>query len=128
MMTTIKKVIQNTMVDSEFHIHLGNFLDEFYRATRQKKQNMLVDSPLSHAEEVNREFIAYVAATTHKLANDYNLEVPPWVFEKECYLGGDKPYFAGNVKGDLRLIFLYLSPPEFKHRNLFVDENALQRV
>ena len=85
-MATIKKVIQNTMVDSEFHIHLGNFLDEFYRATRQQKQNMLVDSPLLFAEEVNIEFIAYVAATAHKLANDYNLEVPPWVFEKKCLL------------------------------------------
>ena len=127
-MTTIKNVIENTIADSQFHIHLGNFLDEFYKADEQQQHDMIHDSPLNLTSKVATEHIAYVAATTHKLANDYNLMVPDWVFEKDCYLDGSNPYFAGDVKGNLRLIFLYISPPEFKHRNLFVDENVLQRV
>ena len=39
----------------------------------------------------------------------------------------EKPFFGCNAKGDLRLLFMYKSPAEFKHRNLFVDENVLER-
>ena len=127
-MNNVKEVINETMKDNEFFIHLGDFLDHFYRSKHDARQNMIDESPLSFKTVVSPNYLAFVAATAHKLANDYELNVPDWVFDSDCYLNGDNPYFTGNVKGNLRLLFLYLSPTEFKHRNLFVDENVLKRV
>ena len=127
-MNSAKEVITETIKDNEFFIHLGDFLDHFYRSKHNVRQNMIDESPLSFKTVVSPNYLAFVAATVHKLANDYNLTVPEWVFDSAWYLSGDSPYFTGNVRGNLRLIFLYLSPTEFKHRNLFVDENVLKRV
>jgi len=127
-MNNVKEVINETMKDDEFFIHLGDFLDHFYRSNHDIRQIMIDDSPLSFKTMVSPYYLAFTAATVHKLANDYKLNVPEWVFDTACYLSGDNPYFTGNVKGNLRLLFLYLSPTEFKHRNLFVDENVLKRV
>jgi hypothetical protein len=76
----------------------------------------------------NNELAPFLAATAHKLANDCGQAAPKWTFERRGYLPGMKPYFGCNAKGNLRLLFMYKSPAEFKHRNLFVDENALDRV
>jgi hypothetical protein len=86
---------------------------------------MISDPPLDMSNVVHLPFLASVA---HKLANDYYLAIPSWVFEKRCYLPGDEPFFACHARGDLRLLFMYISPSEFKHRNLFVNENVLLRV
>ncbi|MDR1978025.1 MAG: hypothetical protein LBQ42_04760 [Synergistaceae bacterium] len=104
---------------------LGDFLDEFYKTTPEIQAKMLGEPP----ENMDRqEYVPFLASTAHKLANDHGLDPPRWVFEKRCYLPGRSPYFACNAKSKLRLLFMYKSPAEFKHRNLFVDENALGRV
>jgi hypothetical protein len=109
----------------DFYLLLGDFLDEFYKALPDVKALMLRDEPEEMADFV---LLPFLAATTHKLANDHGLNVPNWTFEQRCYLPGAEPYFACGVKGNLRLLFMYKSPAEFKHRNLFVDENILTRV
>ena len=76
---------------------------------------------------IPKKQLAYLASAVHKLANTYGLNPPEWVFDERCYLR-DKPFFGCNATGNLRLLFMYKSPPEFKHRNLFVDENVLVRV
>ena len=125
------RLLGNTLNGADFYILLGDFLDEFYRAPASEKQKMICDPPLPphlRPEELSgREIHAFAAATAHKLANDFCLEVPPWVFDKKYYLT-DKPFFGCGAKGNLRLLFMYKSPAEFKHRNLFVDENVLSRV
>ena len=120
-------VIEGASQGRDFHLLLGDFLDEFYRSDAFKQQEMINKAPARHEKRVPCEYLAYLAATAHKLANDYQLDVPKWVFDSKYYLH-DRPYFAGNVEGNLRLLFMYFSPPEFKHRNLFVDANALTRV
>jgi hypothetical protein len=109
----------------DFFLHLGNFLDEFYIASSEIKVKMLQKEPenMKHAE-----FVPYLAATSHKLANDYDLDPPSWAFQKRCYLPGNKPYFGGNAIGKLRLFLMFESPTEFKHRNLFVSKNAISRI
>jgi len=87
---------------------------------------MLADAPPAGAA-VPREHAALLAASVHKLANDYGLPVPEWVMDKKFRLT-DEPYFDCNATGNLRLLFMYKSPAEFKYRNLFVDENFLVRV
>jgi len=124
-MDTIYNISKQTNDGADFYLQLGDFLDSFYRAADGEKVMMLADAP----ENMNKpEYLPFLASTAHKLANDYSLPPPPWVFNKRCYLPGAKPFFACNAKGKLRLWFMYKSPSEFKHRNLFVDENVLARV
>jgi hypothetical protein len=108
----------------DFHLCLGDFLDEFYRVGNDVRKTMLDVSP---DFSIPREYLAYLASSVHKLANDYGLRTPDWVFDERCYLR-DKPFFGCGAKGNLRLLFMYKSPAEFKHRNIFVDENVLKRV
>jgi len=126
-MESVRTVLDNAKSGGNFHLLLGNFLDEFYNAPEWIKQCMINEPPSDIGLQCDKEFLAFAAATTHKLANDYKLDVPSWVFEKRYYLY-DFPYFGSNAKGDLRLLFMYKSPAEFKHRNLFVDEHVLSRI
>jgi hypothetical protein len=126
-MFSLKQLIDRTKNGEDFYLLLGDFLDEFYRSSQSDQQVMINDGPLLSESSVAREWLGFAASTAHKLANDYGLVVPTWVFDKRCYLY-DRPYFGGKATGTLRLLFMYTSPTEFKHRNLFVDENVLVRI
>lgn len=124
-MDSINKLSRKANNGSDFYLLLGDFLDEFYHASYEVQAEMLQEAP----EEMSKpELVPFLAATAHKLANDYGLKPPRWTFETRCYLPGSKPHFGCDAKGNLRLLFMYKSPSEFKHRNLFVDENVLSRV
>ncbi len=120
---TINDVFKNIYNGKNFFICFGNFLDEFYRKNDCERTKMIEIEP---EHDILIEQKAYLASTVHKLANDFQINVPEWVFKKEYYL--KEPYFDCNARGKLRLLFMYKSPAEFKHRNVFVDENVLQRV
>ena len=124
-MDSINNISKNTNAGDDFYLLLGDFLDEFYRTQAGIQVKMISESP---EDMEKQEYVPFLASTAHKLANDFGLEPPLWVFEERCYLPGKNPHFACNVKGKLRLFFMYKSPTEFKHRNLFVDENVLVRV
>ena len=123
-MRTIKSISISVNAGIDFYLLLGDFLDEYYAAGQAQEARMVAEPPEGMAQ---REQLPFLAAAAHKLCNDDGLVPPPWVFEDRCYLRG-KPFFACNAAGSLRLLFMYKSPIEFKHRNLFVDENALARV
>ena len=125
-MDSLHAVLKKTSTGDDFYLLLGDFLDEFYRSEQTVRHQMITGRP-DDVIGVKRECLGFAAATAHKLANDYRLEVPGWVFEKRCYLR-DVPFFGCKASGNLRLLFMYKSPAEFKHRNLFVDENVLARV
>ena len=120
----VRFIIENMAQGRDFYLCLGDFLDAFYSADQSERPTMLEAPP---DFSVHPEQLAYLASAVHKLANDYGIAAPPWVFDGRCYLR-DKPFFACDAKGNLRLLFMYKSPPEFKHRNLFVDENVLGRI
>ncbi|MCL2088986.1 MAG: hypothetical protein FWH14_05850 [Oscillospiraceae bacterium] len=126
-MNTICNVLLNTRKGDDFYLLLGDFLDEFYRSNKTARQLMIDDPPCENAMNNTGEHLSFAAATAHKLANDYFLNIPEWVFCKQFYMT-EKPHFGCRAKGSMRLLFMYKSPTEFKHRNLFVDENVLVRV
>ena len=126
-MDTIQNVLLNARNGGDFYLLLGDFLDEFYRSEQSVRERMIEAPPCGGALDAPKEYLSFSAATAHKLANDYALTVPDWVFDKRYYMTGN-PFFACRAKGNLRLLFMYKSPAEFKHRNLFVDENVLSRV
>ena len=124
-MESIKNISATVNEGSNFYLQLGDFLDAFYLADSAEQASMIADAP----EDMGKaEYVPFLAATAHKLAIDFSLTPPEWTFEKRCYLPGTAPFFACNATGNLRLLFMYKSPSEFKHRNLFVDENVLVRV
>ena len=124
-MESIYNISVRANAGDDFYLLLGDFLDAFYAAEPDTRTDMISHSPLDMAKP---EYVPFLAATAHKLALDYGMAVPRWVFDTRCYLPGMSPYFACNARGNLRLLFMYKSPSEFKHRNLFVDENVLARV
>ena len=124
-METIYNISVKTNFGADFYLLLGDFLDSFYTAFDKDRNIMLSVAPNDMEKP---EYVPFLASVAHKLADDFNIIPPDWVFDKRCYLPGNKPHFACNAKGNLRLWFMYKSPPEFKHRNLFVDENVLLRV
>jgi hypothetical protein len=124
-MNSIKRIAYETNAGGDFYLLLGDFLDEFYKAATESQAEMLREAP---DDMRSPELVPFLAATAHKLADDFTLTLPRWAFERRCYLPGMKPHFGCNAKGNLRLLFMYKSPAEFKHRNLFVDENVLMRV
>ncbi len=124
-MLTIDCTFKRLAETKSFFICLGDFLDEFYRSNDTDKQLSIENEPRDYHLPTHQR--AFLASAVHKLANDFNLEVPAWVF-KPIYYSKDKPYFDCNAVGNLRKLFLYKSPIEFKHRNVFVDENILKRV
>jgi hypothetical protein len=86
----------------------------------------MLASPPRIPDRIPDTKFSFLASTAHKLANDYHLSVPEWVYDERSYL--PDPYFGSHVKGNLRLVYMYMSPTEFKHRNMFVDPEALTRV
>ena len=125
-MITIDQAINSIGNGKNFWTSFGDFLDEFYRQTAQNRQQMIMQEPLG-GTNVEKADKAMFASAVHKLANDYQLEVPAWVWKQEYYMK-EQPFFDCNAKDNLRLLFMYKSPTEFKHRNLFVDENILVRI
>jgi hypothetical protein len=124
-MESIYNVSLDTNAGGDFYLLLSDFLDAFYRTAQELRSELIREEPM----DMDRpEYVPFLASTAHKLANDYGLEPPRWAFEKRCYLPGTRPHFACGALGSLRLLFMYKSPSEFKHRNLFVDENVLTRV
>ena len=78
----------------------------------------------------NPEYLGpFLAGAAHKLANDFKLELPIWVFDPKFYLPGNKPYFGSRATKKLRTRYLlFETPAEFSHRNIFVSSNCLSRA
>lgn len=133
-MYSIRKMIDDvyryTIGESvfDFYICKGNFLDEFYYLKDLKIRQSMIDEEPKFYKNIDKWIYAYTASMCHKLANDYNLSVPKWVFNRDIYYLKD-PYFGDNVTySKLRLYLMYTSPSEFKHRNVFTSSNTLYRV
>lgn len=111
----------------KFELLFGDFLDYFYDSDRTSEERFVLikDEPVRYDSVQQRDY-AFLAATAHTLALEYKLIVPDWVMKDFYFL--EKPYFALDAKGDLRIVLLLESPPCFRIRNIFVSENVLSRV
>jgi hypothetical protein len=126
---TAKELVDNVNKDDKddkFNLRLNYFLDCFYGAETEIRQKMIDERPNNLKNSLPSHYMPVLASSVHKLANDYSLIIPPWVFEDRCYLT-KSPYFMLNATGDAQIIFMFSSPTEFKHRNIFVPRNFLSR-
>jgi hypothetical protein len=122
---TIRMVSVLVNSGRDFDHSLCEFLDDFYSSTPDVRMTLIAEAPLEMSDPVHLPFLA---ATAHKLANDFDITPPAWVFEDSSYLSGKRPYVTNNAKGGLKLLYYYCSPPEFKHRNIFTSPNVLSRA
>lgn len=122
---TVIDTIKNDRDDMWFAI--GNYLDEFYYSlSKEERQIVLNEEPVWY-DGVGDYEKAFFSAMVNKLAVDYNLQTPAWVYNDE-YFQLEKPHFAMDAKGDLRLVLLVESPKQFRMRNIFTTSNVLSRA
>lgn len=123
----LRQVIAESAKGGNFSLSLRGFLDVFYSCKDDKeKMSVLIKREPKAYKNVPDYQYAMVAAAANKLANDYGLKVPSWIWKNRYYM--KEMYFGGINKGRLRIYNMLYSPAEFKHRGLFVDENILVRV
>jgi len=108
--------------EDEFYL-FGQFLDDFQNE-EQDKYGMIKDEP--QGKEGMERFSCILAATAHKLANDNDLPVPQWVYNKKYVM----PYPVYAFDTDIIEFMNHLekaTPVEFKQRNLMLGDNILSR-
>jgi hypothetical protein len=102
---------------------LANFIDEFNRSDRDKKQKMIEKFPFEGITDI--KYIAYVAAMVEELCFQNKMEIPEWVWDKQFQL--KEPFFVGGLES-LKAFLIAESPLPFRRRNIFVSANVLQRA
>jgi hypothetical protein len=108
-----------------FDLHVGNFLDQFYKSSPKAREALIVQEPEASGR-LDAYMLPFLAGMVHKLCNDYGLSCPVWVRKPKYRL--EEPYFPLNAEGRLRELLLEESPAEFRERNLFPSANCLSRV
>ena len=107
----------------DFVLGLCSFLDEFKRSNN-KEQMIEHPPPSSGIEQVN---LCILAAASHKLANEYEIDVPSWVYEPLYKM--PYPVFAFNTQNkEYQKFLLEDTPYEFSSKNIFHGANAIERV
>jgi len=100
----------------------GQFLDDFYHA--DNKAALIADEPPQN--DISLWFICFLAGAVHRLANDYHLTIPAWVFKKKYIYPGT--YYAFDTKNsDFQKYLAETTPDEYRQRNILVGNNALER-
>jgi hypothetical protein len=107
----------------EFPDHLlGDFIDDFRSAPDIA---LVIDEPM-HVENPDFwEVDAYLAAVAEYLCLETDMDPPNWVNKKEYFLS--RPWFYGGLES-IKAFLLVESPGPFRRRNIFVSENAMDRV
>ena len=103
----------------------GELLDNFYSATTdEEKWELIKEEPIYNKN--HEKFMSMLAGTVEKLARDYDLPIPKWVHKSIYTL--KEIYYAFNTKNpEFQKYLKEVTPEEYKKRNLFIGENALER-
>jgi hypothetical protein len=106
---------------------LGEFLDAFYEAPPNHRQNMIEREPELLGGKIRNGDVtdAYLAAAAEYLAWHFSLLTPDWTQDSRRIM--KEPWFATDIEG-LKTLLAMESPAAFRRRNLFVSQNALSRA
>lgn len=130
MKTLTIKIISQLKTQEDFRLGIGQFLDDFKYTFEEignhsKCQSMIEDEPISN-EMLAKHQYALLAGLVEYLCNRYPVKKPAWIFDDKYYL--KEPYFSGDAKGKMRLVYLIESPTELRARNYFASYNAFSRA
>jgi hypothetical protein len=117
---TLDAVARRSQAGRAFDPLLREFLDEFYVADREQRQDAIASEP----PRLTPVHDAYLAAVAEHLALRFRLDIPDWTENKDRFL--DTPFFAGGLEG-LKALLLVESPLAFRRRQVFVSRDALSR-
>jgi hypothetical protein len=105
---------------------LPEFLDTFYLApTPQAQLETLLEAPPLTGDP---RLDALAGAAAEYLARQYELpDIPAWAFAPERYL--DRAWHTTSIDSPgMREYLTFVSPAEFKSRNIFTEERPLRRA
>ena len=115
----------------DFAVVLGNFLDDFYLATTDKKIAMLALEPPKNAVITDVQ-LTYLAGIAEHLSKAFSLPMQSWVNKSQYFLSEDEANYGGSDAKDtppkLQFLFEMETPLSFSKRNLFVSSNVLTRA
>lgn len=91
----LRQVIAESANGNDFNLSLRGFLDIFYSYKGDKdKMFALIRREPKYYKNIPDYQYAMCAATANKLANDYDIEVPDWVWKDRYYMKG---MYFGNI-------------------------------
>ena len=104
----------------------NDFLDMLYDAANTKEitSAYFLKEPSFHG--LDKENRAYWAATVHFLCNKFEFNLPEWTLKDEYFLCD--PFFSYKDNGYAQLYLIAESPREFSMRNMYISNNAFERV
>ena len=107
----------------DVNLLFGEFLDGFYY-NQSDRYSLIQDEP---AYDDGDYYSCFLAATAHKLANDYDITIPEWVFDNKYIYPAE--YYPRNTEVEVvRQHLKKTSPTEFAQRNVFFGDKVLSRV
>ncbi len=121
---TIRDLYEKIDDEHSFYVLKGDFLDSFY-ANEHLRENLIRDEPIERFD-LPDWMLAFLAAMVHKLCNDYDVKIPSWVWKDRYYL--TEPRFSHDAQGKMKAWLFVNAAGEFKHRNLFVSADTLDRA
>lgn len=121
---TIRDLSLKITDEHSFYVLKGDFLDRFY-ACAELREAMIEGEPVER-DDLPAWMPAFLAAMVHKLCNDFALPIPDWIWLDRYYL--NEPRFAHDAKGKMKAWLFVNAACEFKHRNLFVSADTLDRA
>jgi len=107
--------------DGHFDAFLREFIDEFDKASHEKKQQMILQEPDRLENPIAG---AYLAATAEHLARKNKLLIPDWTNDNQYVLR--YPHFGSPLQSH-KAYLLARSPSAFRRRMIFVDMDVLSR-
>ena len=108
-----------------YKLALGIFLDKFYACEDENKFYLIKDEPETGI--LNDFQHCKLAAAAHKLANDYFLNIPPWVM-RDKYIMPYPVYAFDSDDIEHQKLLRETTPDEYKIRNLFLGSGVLKRA
>ena len=120
----IRDISKQIYDEHSFYVMKGDFLDLFY-SNEHLREELIRDEPVER-RDLPGWMLAFLAAMVHKLCNDYDLKIPPWVWKDRYYLA--EPRFSHDARGKMKAWLFVNAASEFKHRNLFVIADTLDRA
>jgi len=123
MQTEPTTILTNILQHDDFIFALCSFVDAF--KISNNKTALIAVPPVAYTHA--KENACILAASVHKLANDYGVDVPKWVNDPAYKM--PHPVFAFNTTNEEYQRFLLEDTPfEFASKNIFHGANAIERV
>lgn len=124
---TVAEACARVIAGADFARTMGEFLDAFYLTVDEgQRVAMLAEEPASFGDP---RYDALVAGMAEYLFKRYaRLKPPPWIADPKRYLRGG-PWFPFVAEDPgLREYLTFVSPPEFKSRNIMTDARPFRRA